>query len=298
MDKIGNSSGIGHVITNQIPQNDAPPSSVPKKSANELGTTTTSTKSEQQEATSRKSESSFQATVRKEGLLKETPVQGARFVERTLRSESEIRELVLKKAFPAVKKGMESQDFSVNDRNCHIGAGLMKAALERQGLRDVAIKEGPLHAYVEVKTKEGKTLIIDPTASQFFKDGTAIDQKLQSEGFVGTKEELKKMIHGDLEHWKFADTWPVNQDALDASRGKSVAGLSQEDAEQVISGHLSDAYRTYFGGETKTMGVTAEKIAERCENNDLDRQFKVSSGEDIAPKLKKALEIIDQSLKE
>src|SRR5262245_16018085 len=136
MDKVGSGSGIGHVITSQIPQQDAPTSSESaKKLASELGTTVTTTKSEQQEATSRKSESSFQATVRKEGLMKETPVHGARFVERTLRSESEIRELVLKKAFPAVKKGMESQDFSVNDRNCHIGAGLMKAALERQGLR-------------------------------------------------------------------------------------------------------------------------------------------------------------------
>lgn len=174
----------------------------------------------------------------------------------------------------------------------------MKAALERQGLRDVAIKEGPLHAYVEVKTKEGKTLIIDPTASQFFKDGTTIDEKLQKEGFVGTKEELKKMLHGNLEHWKFADSWPVNQDALDVTRGKSVAGLSREDAQQVISGHLSDAERTYFGGGTETMGVTAEKIAKRCEENDFDRPFKTSSDQDIAPKLKKALEIIDQCFQE
>ncbi len=257
MDKVGSASNFHGVIAGQVPDADAskPAESISPPVVSETATSTTQVKSQKQEGATRSKEAGLQASVRKEDLLAEVDkgkvkndtVQAANQTPRTLKGESELRELVTKKAFPAVKEGMEKAGFSVNKETCNIAAGMIKNALERQGVDGVTIRESGDHTYIEVKTKEGKKLIIDPTASQFFKDGSAIDSKLQKEGFIATEQELKKLIAGNLEHWRFLPSWgEPDAEALAMVRGKRTGDMPPQVAEEHIDTFQKEAERMYL----------------------------------------------------
>lgn len=213
-----------------------------------------------------------------------------------LKSDAEIRQ-AFQKVFPALKEGIAQAGLDVNGNSCNVAAAMLKNVLDKQGIEGATIKEGPMHAYVEVKTKEGKTLILDPTASQFFKDGSPIDGKLQSEGFVGTKDELKKMISDNIEHFSFPKAFEFPQkEVLDAFRGKQVDGISREEAAQALSPFLEMADRTYFSETKGTLGDAARRQAEWRDQGNLDAPFIDSFGGNIAPRLKKGYEAMEQRL--
>ena len=217
-----------------------------------------------------------------------------------LKSEAEIRELFNTKVFPGVKKGLTASGLSVNETNCDKAAGMTKHALEKLGVGGVEVKNGVNHTYCEVTTKEGKKLILDPTASQFFKDGTAIDTKLQKKGFVGTRDELKGTIGDNIEHWKFSSGIQIPQAVADAARGKTVPGISQPDAAPMVNDATKEAGATYFADGRQTMGdlaQSAERQAQWYAQGNLDKPFKTAlTGEDIGPKLKTAYETLDRFL--
>lgn len=217
---------------------------------------------------------------------------------RQLKTDAEVRQLYAK-IFPALKEGVAKAGLDVNGNSCNVAAGMLKNALDKQGIEGATIKEGPLHAYVEVKTKEGGTLILDPTASQFFKDGSPIDQKLQADGFIGTKQELKQMLSDNIEHFNFPTSYQFpEKKILDAFRGKQVEGISREDANQALSAFLDVADFTYFGPAKGTMGDGARKQAEWRDNGNFDTPFIDPFAGDISARLKRGYEAMEQRLNE
>lgn len=114
---------------------------------------------------------------------------------KTARSEAEIREMVQKKIMPGIHKALPKFGMDNNTASCDKAAALTKHALDKMGVRGARIVNGNQHTFVEVKTKEGKTLIIDPTIAQFVNDNNKVDKKLQKEGFVGTKEQLADLLY-------------------------------------------------------------------------------------------------------
>lgn len=307
MDKIGSASSFQSIPTVQIPDTQAPKQSEPEPQIAKTNTSTTQTQSLKQESATRKQESDFQASVRKEDLLaqvdkgkiKADSINATNQIPKTLKSETELRDLYAKKAFPAVKAGFEKAGFSVNKETCNIAAGMMKNALERQGVDGVSIRESGQHTFLEVKTKEGKKIIIDPTASQFFKDGSAVDSKLQKEGFIGTEKELKKLISDNLENWRFVPAWgKPNAEALAVVRGQKHPDISQHDAEENISTYQQEAERTYFSGVQGVLGSEARKQSEWYDRGNLDEPFINLFKTNMGPSLKKAYEAMNEKLEE
>jgi hypothetical protein len=305
MDKIGSASSFQSIPTAQIPDTQIPKQTEPQLTEN--NTSTTQTQSQVQETTTRKHESNFQASVRKEDLLaqvdkrkvKTDSVHGTNQIPKTLKTETELRDLYTKKAFPAMKEGFEKGGFSVNQETCNIAAGMMKNALERQGVDGVSIRESGQHTFLEVKTKEGKKIIIDPTASQFFKDGSAIDSKLQKEGFIGTENELKKLISDNLENWRFVPAWgQPNPETLAVARGQKNSEIPRQDAEQNIGTYQQEAERTYFSGVQGVLGSEARKQSEWYDRGNLDEPFINLFKTNMGPSLKKAYEAMNQKLEE
>jgi hypothetical protein len=305
MDKIGSASTFQSIPGAQIPDTQAQKQSEPLAQIAETNTSTT--QSHKQESATRKQESDLQASVRKEDLLaqvdkgkvKTDSVNASNQIPKTLKSEAELRDLYAKKAFPAVKEGFEKAGFSVNKETCNIAAGMMKNALEKQGVDGVSIRESGQHTFLEVKTKEGKKIIIDPTASQFFKDGTSVDSKLQKEGFIGTEKELKKLISDNLESWRFVPSWgQPNAEALAVVRGKNNPDIPRKDAEQNIGTYQQEAERTYFSGVQGVLGSEARKQAEWYDRGKLDEPFINLFKTNMGPSLKTAYEAMEQKLQE
>ena len=156
--------------------------------------------------------------------------------------------MVCKKAFPAVKDAMEKNNVTLNGPNCNTATGMMKNALESMGVAGVTIKDTKGHAFLEVKTDDGRSIFIDPTISQFFKDGSAIDSKLHHKGFIGTKEELKQLIRDNIDQViPDGPVWPVpEQKVIDAYKGKNVPGITRQEAEKILSPNFDMAERWYF----------------------------------------------------
>ena len=307
MNKIGSASAFQSIQTGQIPDTQAPKQTETPSQTVETNTSTTQIQSQKQETSTRNKESSLQASVRKEDLLAQVDkgkvkidsVHAPNQIPKTLKSEAELRDFYAKKAFPAVKEGFEKAGFSVNKETCNIAAGMMKNALEREGVDGVSIRGTGNHAYIEVKTKDGKNLIIDPTASQFFKDGSAIDSKLQKEGFIGTEKELKEIISGNLENWSFLPSWgEPNAEALALIRGQQDSEMPRQVAEENISTFQQEAERMYFSGVEGVLGSEARKQAEWYDRGKLDEPFINLFNSNMQPSLKKAYETMEQRLKE
>jgi len=167
---------------------------------------------------------------------------------------AELRELYRRRVFPAVKAAVTRYGLSVNGTSCNVAAGLAASALRELGIQGVEVKEGPQHAYVQVTTRDGQTLLIDSTASQFFRDGTAIDRRLAENGFIGTRAELRGMIRDNVQSWNF----PAGMQLPGAD---VLAGVSAQDAGQALSSFFETAEDTYFG-TTGSHGLKAAADAQ------------------------------------
>jgi hypothetical protein len=280
-----------------------------------------------QEASSRLKETALQANVRKDDLLNQVDQKPketqAKFVERNLPSEAALRETLTKKTFPAVLEGLKKGGFKNDKETCNIAAGMLLNALKHQGITGAKIRETPLHTYVEVPTKKG-TLILDPTASQFFKEGSPAHSRLKQEGFIGTRKELEKMIAGNLEHWKFGPGIGPDPKALAVTRGGRNPEVHAYEADQHVNEFQEEAESRYFSGrETKLqhpaahtsdklkqmkenlgpegswfLGSQAQKQAEWYDRGDLDEPFYNSFNSNMTEPLKKAYEAMEQKLQE
>jgi hypothetical protein len=309
MDKIRNSSYAGIAIS----QTDT---SKVENAKEQISNSTvkeniqSSDKSSCEEARTRDKETGLQASLRKQMLLTQADTKtGATSVAKTERvpfsykSETELRDLVSKKAFPAVKDAMEKNNLTLNGPNCNTATGMMKNALEKMGVAGVTIKDTHGHAYLEVETNDGKKIFIDPTISQFFKDGSAIDSKLHHKGFIGTKEELKQLIRDNIDQWIPTDTGPVpDEKAVDAYKGKNVPGITRQEAEKILSIHFEMAERRYFGDVTTHIGDAARKQAEWYSKGNLDEPLDLPNGiwghGNSAPRLKRLYQAMEENLRQ
>lgn len=259
-------------------------------------------KSVKQDAKTREKDSEFQANVRKETLFaqvdkpKTESAREAQFVNKNLKSEEEVRKLVSEKAFPAVMKGLEKGGLTKTDAICNLAAGMLVSALEKQGIEGATIRQSAQHTYVEVPTKKG-TLILDPTASQFFKEGSEIHSKLKQEGFIGTKDDLRKMIRNNVEHYKFDSNITPDPEALAITRGKPADYESKKMAEAQIDDLQKTAELRYFSGQKGWPGLDAIRQAEWYEKGDLNQPFINQFQHDLGPNLKTAYEAMEQLLK-
>ena len=161
------------------------------------------------------------------GATGPTPGTEARVSEATehatLRSDAEVRHIVRKKTMPALAKALPKFALTSNDAACDKAATLTKHALDRLGVKDARIINGHQHALVEVSTREGKTLVIDPTIAQFVRDDAASDARFRKEGFVGTKAELGDLLFKHRRELGLPDDSAVMQTAKlaeDAVAGK------------------------------------------------------------------------------
>ncbi|HSE43243.1 MAG TPA: hypothetical protein VLH08_20965 [Acidobacteriota bacterium] len=256
-------------------------------------------KSVKQEAKTREKDSELQATVRKEALfaqVEKSTTEAPRFVERNLKSEEEVRKVVSEKAFPALMQGLEKAGLTKTDAICNLAASMMVSALKKQGIEGARIRQSAQHTFVEVPTKKG-TLLLDPTASQFFKEGTGIHSKLKKEGFIGTEQELKQMIRNNVEHWKFDSNISPDPEALAITKGKPADYESKKMAEAQIDDLQKTAELRYFSGEKGWPGQDAIRQTEWYEKGDLNKPFINQFQHDLGPSLKTAYETMEQLLK-
>ena len=134
---------------------------------------------------------------------------------------------------PGIRDEMVAGGNSPNAANCDIAAGKTLAKLKAKGY-DARLVSTGAHVTVRVRT-QGKDLIVDPTARQFFKDGSKVDAKLdQRGGFVGSESELRALVrdnHQALESDKF-------QLPSEAGLRKQMAGAGVSDAE--LNTHVKD----------------------------------------------------------
>lgn len=110
-------------------------------------------------------------------------------------SEGELRALFREKVMPGVRAGLGAMGARVSESRCELASAMTLRALEELGVKGARIVEGNGHVFVEVKTKEGKTLTLDPTLAQFTRAGSPIHRRLEREGFIGTRDELTETIH-------------------------------------------------------------------------------------------------------
>lgn len=315
MDKIrGASSHAGAAIAQaDVSEVEKGKEHAANSEANPAGNASSSNVSVEQEAKSRGKESGLQASMRKQELLAQADkgetragsasVAKSERVPFSYKSEAELRDLVSQKAFPAVKDALEKNGVTINGPHCNTATGMMKNALERMGVAGVTIKDSAYHTFLEVKTDDGKTLIIDPTISQFFKDGSAIDSKLHQKGFIGTKDELKQLIRQNIDQWNPSATdWPrPEQKVVDAYNGKYVPDLTREEAERILAPNFDMAERTHFGDVSTYMGDAARKQAEWYSKGNLDEPLHLPNGfwgdGNSAPGLKPLYEAMVENLR-
>ncbi len=120
--------------------------------------------------------------------------------------------------FGDVRDALAAGGFDVNKPVCNVAATVMAHALERRGIGQARVVEGGNHLFVELRTAH-ETLWIDPTAAQFFTDGTPADQFVLSHGLVGTPDEVRGFIASLLDAWKQPASWPRVDGALVARAG-------------------------------------------------------------------------------
>ena len=259
-------------------------------------------KSVKQEAKTRESDSDLQASVRKETLFAQVdkPKTGgaseAKFVERNLKSDAEVRKFATEKAFPAIMKGLEKSGLGTTEETCNLAAGMLMTALKKQGIEGAKIRFTANHAFVEVPTKKG-TLILDPTAGQFFKEGSEIKSKLKAEGFVGTKEELKKTIRENIMDWKHESNLEFHPNVVKVIQGERMDKESTRVAEAQIDDLAHVAELRYFSGvDYSGPGDDAIKQHEWYEKGDLDQPFINKLKSDMGPTLKTAYETMEKEL--
>lgn len=148
-------------------------------------------------------------------------------------SEAEIREMFQKKIMPGVHKGLEAMGGNNNESRCDTASAMVQHSLNKLGVGGARIVEGDGHVFVEVKTKEGKTLLLDPTMAQFVKDGTAFDKEVRQNGWAGTKEELAETIHRNKENYHFNESYlRINSDV----RERYASGDLKEAHDAIVHG--------------------------------------------------------------
>ncbi|MFH1812187.1 MAG: hypothetical protein ABIJ09_25850 [Pseudomonadota bacterium] len=141
--------------------------------------------------------------------------------DRPLPTQAEALKDIKQNAMPRVLEGMKRDGESNNKSNCDVGAGRMLAELRSRGYQ-AELNQSAGHVTVRVKT-QGEDIIVDPTAAQFFKDGTAIDSTLQKKGFVGTREQLRETYVNHAEDLTAAQNVPT-RDKLRADNPGYPAG--------------------------------------------------------------------------
>lgn len=141
----------------------------------------------------------------------------------------QIKELFSKKIMPGVNKGLEAMGGSTNESRCDTGSAMVAHGLSKLGVKGAKIREGDGHVFVEVKTKDNKTLILDPTMGQFVRDGTKLDSEVRKNGWAGTKEQLTDMIHNNKKDFHFNPNFEMIQSDI-RTRYSSGAGKEVHDA--------------------------------------------------------------------
>jgi hypothetical protein len=201
MNKVGRASS--NTLTSSVSSSSEPSELLKNSKFESVEPSVSNQKGTKQEAKTREKDSELQAIVRKETLFaqvnksKAGGAAEAKFVHRNLKNDAEVRKFVSEKAYPVIAESLEKAGLGGTEATCNLHAGMLITALKKQGIEGAAIRFSGRHAYVEVPTKKG-TLILDPTMSQFFKEGSDIHTKLKKEGFVGTKQEFEKMLMNNI----------------------------------------------------------------------------------------------------
>lgn len=211
-----------------------------------------------------------------------------------LHSEAELRKLLSEQVYPAVRDAIQAFGGTTDGTYCHLGAAFAKIALEKLGIPGAEIYEANQHVMLKVKTAEGKTLIFDPTAAQFFKNGTQIDNQLQKQGFVGTEDELRAMIHNHIGDWDFhGNLTELPPEVVSVLGGASRPDLSAEEARLVAGPHLDKAESTYFRQLPTGLATTARKYAQYFSQPDGNRKMvEFLTGRDVTAQLQAAFDVL------
>jgi len=216
-----------------------------------------------------------------------------------LPAEAEVRSLFTDRVFPAVRDAIASFGSSVDEPSCHMAAAFTRIALRNFGITNAELFEGTQHIFVKVPTREGTTLILDAAAAQFFVNQTAIDDKLQSEGFVGTEEDLAQMLIGNIENWDtHGNLGEVDPEALKVFRGAESENITQRDADTYVGTFLDQAAKPYLeqGGIRGLSG--ASKRIEQMDAGERDEFVEQMSGKDRSEDMKRALATLHAGLED
>lgn len=177
--------------------------------------------------------------------------------DRPLPSQQQATADIQKNVMPQVMADMKADGQSVNASNCDHAAGRALARLRAAGYQ-AELQDAGSHVTVRVKTKEGD-VIVDPTASQFFKDGTGVDGKLQKEGFVGNRQQLNAL---------FADN-ASNVKAPGVTAGdlaRETPGVDQADLQAVASENLNFFVENNYGQAVAPQhAALADNAQKECE---------------------------------
>jgi|GEM_PF-5707013 len=213
--------------------------------------------------TSESGEPSSDATVGASSSVEPEPEQA--------RSAEEIKELFRGTIMPGVVSALKTIGATVNAPNCAKASAMVRYSFEKLGVAGGRIMNGKGHAFVEVNTKDGQTLIADATISQFLRDGTPADEALEAYGFIGDRDELGEMLFEerdslgdegvDSEHMKLVE------DSLAGRNGDLLPEeLSVFQHDKAVLGHELTTYLHYPTGFDSTpgirrnMGGTAENV--------------------------------------
>lgn len=196
---------------------------------------------------------------------------------RTLPSESKALADIKENVMPQILGQMKKDGVETNKAHCDGAAARALARLRESGY-EAELIGGKGHVTVRVKT-QGKDIIVDPTAAQFFKDGSAIDQKLQKKGFVGTDDQLRGMLRDNIDSMepsaqKLASQGAkptvegMRQEILESAKSTGTPPPSNEERAEFMDNYKSEMANDFATGVYQTdRGISGQLIKQSAEKN-------------------------------
>jgi hypothetical protein len=181
-------------------------------------------------------------------------------------SESELKDLYHSKIFPAVKAALGSYGLQVTGHACNFGTGFSLSAMKLLGVQAPGAMPGQTHTFNTASTSDGKTLVLDATDAQFFKEGSPTRDELTNTGLAINVEELKKFVEDHIQDYRFDTGEKLNMDYIDIARGKKPpidtgdpkTSVSKEDARQLLDDYINRTAWFHGNEEGQSLSKRAE----------------------------------------
>jgi hypothetical protein len=217
-------------------------------------------------------------------------------------SESELKDLYRSKIFPAVKAALGSYGLQVTGHACNFGTGFSLSGMKMLGVQGAGAMPGTTHTFNTASTSDGKTLVLDATAAQFFKEGTSTRSELESTGLAINVEELKKFVEDRIQDYRFDTGENLNMDYIDIARGKKPplntgdpkTSVSKEDARQLLDDYVNRTAWFHANEEGQSLSKRAES-QDRFVNDPNGRYIDMDGG-DRTQDMRAAYRVLAQNL--